>query len=371
MKVTATKPYFSPEGIDFICRNFKDILEGKGFLSSGKHCETFEKNFAAYIGSKFAATTNSGTSAIEIICRALGVQGGEVIVPTNTFAATAFAVISAGNTPVFADCGDDLNIDPGSVLKCITPKTKAVVTVHIGGLVSPSTTELVDICQKKGIYLIEDACHAHGSTLDGKKAGTFGIAGAFSFFSTKVMTTGEGGMIVTNDDALYKASLVLRDQAKIVKDGYQNYHEFLGYNWRMAEVQALMGITQLEMLDKFIARRNEIARIYDQELAHVADLSILKKPANVGHNYYKYIGFLKNSDRNKLQRRMKDEYTVNMGGYVYEIPLHQQPVFKKYINHPLPRSEDLCRRHICPPIYYGITDEEVRYVADSIRRCLS
>ncbi|MBI2829945.1 MAG: DegT/DnrJ/EryC1/StrS aminotransferase family protein, partial [Chloroflexi bacterium] len=257
------------------------------------------------------------------------------------------------------------------VEKKLTPRTKAVVTVHIGGLVSPHTLELADICKRKGIYLIEDAAHAQGSAYGDQKAGTFGIGGAFSFFSTKVMTTGEGGMVITSDESIYKKALVLRDQAKIVKGSYQNYHEELGYNWRMTEVTALMGITQLDLLDKFIERRNQIAKIYDEELANVKNLRILRRPSAARHNYYKYIGFLENYDREKLQKEVKEKFGVSMGGYVYEIPLHKQPAFKEFVDGSLPRAEDLCQRHVCPPIFYTMTDEEAHYAGNSIARCLA
>src|SRR3990172_9985640 len=182
MQLYPTKPYFSQESIEFIVGNFREILEGKSFLTLGRYCEEFEKKFAEYIDCKYAATTNSGTSAIEAALTAVGVKGYDVIVPTNTFAATVFAVIKAGGRPVFADCLEDLTVDPDDVKKRLTPRTKVVITVHIGGMVSPATYALIDLREEKGLSLIEDAAHAHGSTLDGKKGGSFGVAGAFSFF---------------------------------------------------------------------------------------------------------------------------------------------------------------------------------------------
>lgn len=370
MKIPSTLPYFSQESTEYILKNFRDILEGKSFLTLYKHCEEFEKKFANYVGTKYALTTNSGTSALEAIFQTLDVKGYDVIIPANTFGATAFAAIKAGARPVFADIGNDLTINPEDVVKRITDKTKVIVTVHIGGMVSPNTYDLLELCKKKGIYLVEDVAHAHGSILDRKKAGTFGIASAFSFFSTKVMTTGEGGMVVTNNEKIANKVKIIRDQAKIKKGNYQNYHEELGYNWRMTEVQALMGIAQLDMLEEFIKRRNEIAKIYDSELKDIDKLSILKTPSNVRHNYYKYVMFLNNYDREKLSQELKQKYNISMGGYVYEIPLHQQPVFREYINGNLPVAEDLCSIHICPPIYYTMTNEEVLYVTDSIKEVL-
>lgn len=367
MKVAATRPFFSPASIEFILRNFREILEGKSFLSMFNHCETFEKAFAAYVGSAHATTCNSGTAALELALRAVAVKDCDVIVPTMTFAATPFAVVHAGGRPVFADCTHDLSVDPDDVRKRLTARTKVVITVHVGGLVSPHTVALQALCQEKGLLLIEDAAHAHGSALDQARAGAIGEAAAFSFFSTKVMTTGEGGMVTTSDRSIYEKCALLKNQAKVDN---ANYHTELGYNWRMAEVEALLGLAQLNELDDFIRRRNEIAQIYDAELAQVPALEILTKPSTARHNYYKYIAFLpRGMPRDQFHRRMKEQYSVAMGGPVYELPCHEQPVFREYATSPLPVAEDLARRHICPPIYYSLADAEAKHVARSIMAC--
>ena len=367
-KIPPTKYCFPPESIDFVTERFREILETGAFLTMGKYCEEFERKFASYVGSKYAISVNSGTAALEAIFTALDIKGTDIIIPSNTFAATAFAAIRAGGHPIFADCAKDLTVDPDDVKKKITDKTKAVVTVHIGGLVSPHTYELMEICENKGIYLVEDAAHAQGSMLDNKKAGTFGVAGAFSFFSTKVMTTGEGGIIVTNDEDVYDKTRLLRDQAKI---NGRNYHEQVGSNWRMTEFQALLGITQLANLESFIRERTRIARIYDDGLKKIPFLEPLEVPSNVRHDYYKFVVFTpKGFDRESLKQRLRKEYNVRLGGYVYDLPCHLQPVFKSYFQESLPVSEDLCSRHICPPIYVTMKDEEANYVVNSIRRCL-
>ena len=359
------KYYFPPKAIDFITSKIREILENHEYLTMGKYCEEFEEKFANYIGVKHAISVNSGTSALEIIFRAINVEGYEVIVPTNTFAATAFAVIRAGGKPVFADCIEDLTVDPNDVKKHITDKTKAIVTVHIGGLVSPHTHELIELCEDKGIYLVEDCAHAHGSMLDGKKAGTFGIAGAFSFFPTKVMTTGEGGMITTNDDDIANMAKLLRNQGKIKG----NMVGVVAYNWRMTEFQAIMGLAQLSLLEEIIEKRTNIARIYDEVLKDNEVLRPLKIPENVRHNYYKYIVFLpKKRKPEVLREHLKKNYNISLSGYVYEIPLHKQPPFQKYVSKKdkYPRAEDLCSRHIALPIYPEMTPKEAYYVAESL-----
>lgn len=371
MKIPSARPYFSDKDIEFILAHFKEILEGKSFLTQFKYCEEFEEKFARYHNSEYAVTTSNGTASLEIIFRAIGIRGFDVIVTTNTFAATIFAIIHAGGKPVFADCTNDMTLDPNEVRRKLTHKTKAVVTVHIGGLVSPHTKEIVEICEDNDLYLVEDAAHAHGSMLDDKYAGTFGFAGAFSFFSTKVMTTGEGGMITTNDGQLYEKAKLLRNQAK---EQNENYHKTLGHNWRMTEIQALMGLTQLKMLDDFISKRIHLKKIYDEELDKIPELTPLVIPKNCRHNLYKYIVFTPDNwspqDRDNLKQKLRKEFNVNLGGYVYELPCHLQPVFKDYVQESLPMAEHLCNHHICPPMYHEMTDEEASYVINSIRKCI-
>jgi len=369
MKIITTKPYFSDADIEFVLGKFKEILEGKAFLSQDKYCKEFEHLFSEYVKSTHSITVTNGTCSLEIILRALNIQG-DVIVPTNTFAATAFAVMAARCNPVFADCEKDLNLSIVDLKKRITKNTKAVIFVHVGGLISPRIVDLVQFCKDNNLYLIEDAAHAHGSTYNGKYAGTFGIAGSYSFFSTKVITTGEGGMIVTDNSLVNDQARLMRDQAKVQLGGYQNYHEQFGYNWRMAEVTALLGIRQLKRLDDFINRRNELAVIFNEQLGSVKNITIRETPKGVRENFYKYIIYLEEHDRNNIKDMMKQEYDVSLGGFCYEIPLHKQPFFQSQSGVNLPVAEDLCSRHICMPMYYEMSDEEAVYAAKSLKECL-
>lgn len=369
MKVPATKPYFFEKDIDFITKRFKDILRGNSFLSMHKYAAEFESQFASYIGTKFAVGCNSGTSALELICRAIGVEGKEVILPSNTFIATANAILNAGGQPVFADCADNMCLDALDVAKKITKKTAAVIQVHIGGLVSPSILQLQKMCKKSNIYLVEDAAQAHGSSLNKIKAGAFGIAAGFSFFSTKVMTTGEGGMISTNKASFIPKMKSMREFGKVKTDIYINYHTSIGYNWRMPEVAALLGIRQLKSLPLFIKRRNEIAKIYNEELAGSKDIRIIYPAKTSENNYYKYIVVLPNHDRAAIHKTLA-KFGIQLSGYVYELPLHKQPVFKWANNLSLPKTEFLCAHHICLPIFYGMSDEQAYFVAKTLKEVL-
>lgn len=361
--------YFSQKDIDDILSSFRGILEKREFLTMGRYCENFEKDFAKYIGVKEAISCNNGTAAIEMILRSLDVRGKEVIVPTNTFAATVFAVLAAGAKPVFCDILQDLTIDSEKAKEKITPLTRAIITVHIGGIVSPKTEELVEICKEENIYFVEDAAHAHGSALNGKRAGSFGKASAFSFFSTKVITTGEGGMITTNDSELAQKMRILRNQAKESDNPlYPNYHKTVGNNFRLTEFQAIMGQKQLKMLDEFIKKRQELASVFQKELEGVLGLKCLPVPDNVRHNYYKVIVFLDESiPREEFIQRMREEFNIPLSGCCYELPCHKQPVFREYVQGEFPIADDLCARHIALPIYYEMTFQEAQEVARAVK----
>jgi len=370
MQIKSSRPYFSKKSINFILKEFKKILEEGKFLSQAYFCKKFENEFASYNGSRYAISTSSGTSALELIIRSLKIENSEIILPANTFAATAFAVIRSGNKPIFADIASDMTLDPDDVIKRINKKTSAVITVHIGGIISPLTSKLSSLCKRKGIYLIEDSAHAHGSMLDGKKAGSFGDAAAFSFFSTKVMTCGEGGMIATDNIMIRNRACILRNQAKKKHKSYENYHEEIGYNFRMTEVQALMGIAQLQELDNLIEKRIRIAMIYDEILSNEPTIKLIPHPEGARYNYYKYIVFLPvGISRNKL-KDMLEKKGIHLSGYVYEIPLHKQPVFKKFLQYNLPSAEKLCKRHICLPLHPSMSGKEARYTGENLIECL-
>jgi len=366
MNIPAAKIYFPKEDRKEILQHIDEILKS-GWLTLGKYGREFEKRFATYVGTKYAVAVSSGTSALEIILRCLDVKGLSVIVPTNTFFATPAAVIHAGGRVIFADITESLCIDPESVKENIKEDTKGVIVVHIGGAVAPEIMEIREICKKYGLFLIEDAAHAHGSTLNGKKAGTFGDAAAFSFYPTKVITSGEGGMIVTNNEEIYKRAIVFRDQGKA--GFYGNVHTEMGYNWRMSEIHAAIGLSQFARLDEFIAARREIAKIYDEGLEDVSGIKALKTEANTS-NYYKYVAFLDEGvDRARLKRRLKERYNVSLSGEVYELPCHLQPIFKElygFKGGEFPRAEGLCKRHICLPIYATMTEAEARYVIEAL-----
>jgi perosamine synthetase len=365
-RVPAAKIQFLPEDRAWIAARIQEVL-ATGQLTLGKYGAEFEQQFAQFCGVRHAVAVNSGTSALEIILRALGVEGKDVLVPTNTFFGTAAAVVHAGARPVLVDLDpESFAVRPEEVERALTPKTAGLIVVHIGGIVSRRITELQELARKKGLWLVEDAAHAHGSSYGEVRAGAFGIAGSFSFYPTKVMTSGEGGMIVTNDSRIAEEARIYRDQGKA--SFTQNAHVRMGYNWRMSEPHAIIGLKHLERLPAMIADRQRIAAIYDQGLKGIRPLDQLAIPAGGGCNYYKYIVVLKEKrDRKALKTLLRERYGVSLAGEVYEEPLHKQPVFESYVTRALPVSEDYCARHLCLPIFSGMEEGEAHQVLRALK----
>ena len=370
MKIPPARIYFPDKDKEEILRKIEECLT-TGQLTLGKNGREFEEKFAEYIGIKHAVGVSSGTSAIEIPLRILGIEGKEVLVPTNTFFATAAAVLHAGGRIKFVDADPEtFSVDIESVKRNISDATAGLIVVHIGGIVTSNMPQLQEICKSSGLFLFEDAAHAHGSSLDGKMAGTFGDAAAFSFYPTKVVTAGEGGMIVTASDRISDEARLYRDQGKI--SFTQNLHDKLGSNWRLSEPHAIIGLSQFGRLEEFIADRTKVARIYDRRLKDNNKIRPLHVPDNSRTNYYKYIALLEPGvDRAKLKAHLREKYEVGLSGEVYELPCHLQPIFKRgYKEGDLPKAEDICKRHICLPVYAGMTEEEANYVVDSLGKTL-
>jgi len=360
-EVQQARPFFDESSIEKILSDIKKILK-TGILAEGPNVEKFEKMFADYVGTKEAVAVSCCTSSLEISLRYFGVKGKEVIVPTNTFIASANAVISAGGKPVLADIkGETLCLDPDDTQSRITSKTCGIIVVHIAGLVCPEIYQLREICQDHGLFLIEDSAHAHGATIDGKKAGSLGDVGCFSFYPTKVMTTCEGGMITTNDHDLANLARIMRNHGR----DETGLTVKLGYNWLMDEIRAALGVHQLEQLEKFVEKRNEIAKKYEKGLQEIEGAEPFLTPKNIRHSYYKYPVYLDGGiDRLKLTQFLKSKYGVNIG-HVYCPPCHLQPLYKEmfgYKGGELPVAEQVLERVITLPMHVRITDSDINRV---------
>ena len=337
-----------------------------GSLTLGPYTKRFEAAFAAAHEAPHAVAVSSGTAALHIMLSVAGVRGRDVIVPANTFYATAAAVIQAGGRPVFADVdAATLALNRDTVAAALTPGTAAVVHVHIGGLISPHIAQVRALCDERGAALIEDAAHAHGSTLDGRFAGSFGLAGAFSMYPTKVVTSGEGGVVVTGSDHMADETKIYRDQGKGAFSA--NHHVRLGSAWRMSELHAVTGLVHLRRLDEFIARRREVAARYDKALASVDGLNPLAETPGSRSNIYKYIVLLTpGTDRAAFKQEVATRFGVRLSGEVYDLPLHEQPVLAEYAGPPLPVAEDIAARHICLPVHSDMSEAEIDEVLTAV-----
>ncbi len=365
MNISGAFPVFSEESLNAISNDIKAMLKS-GRLTDGPYALEFEQKFAEYNKVKYAVAVNSGTAALEVALATLKLQGREVIAPTNTFVSTPNSVIFAGGKPVFADMNPaTLGIDVDDVKKKVTDKTAGVIVVHIAGLVCPQISELKAFCQQKGLFLLEDCAHAHGAWINGKKAGTFGDVGCFSFYPTKVMTSCEGGMIITDNEAV-------AEEAKCLRTCGQNSERqmvMLGHNWRLNELAAIVGLHQLEHLDEFLARRNQIARMYEETLSGANGISLFTVAPNFRHSYYKYpLKLADGVDRLKVASLMKEKYGVETG-HVYYPPCHMQPYYMKTYGTrigDLPQAETVLPQVLCLPMHIGLSDENVKYIGDSL-----
>jgi len=359
--------------IEFDTDEAAAVMEGmrriltSGRLTLGPYTEEFEARFAALVGSKWAVAVNSGTSALEIILRALRVAGAEVLVPSNTNFATGIAVVNAGGRLAFYDAG--LEATACEVERRLTAKVAAVVVVHIGGYISAEIERVRALCDKAGVPLVEDAAHAHGTELRGRWAGTFGVAGAFSFFATKVITTAEGGMIVTDDEALARVARQYRNQ------GYAPdmiHHILHGNSWRMTEIAAAMGLPQL---DRLIERRNRMKAIIDayaRSAQSYPSLQILRGGPGSIPSGHKCVGLARSTtEKEALVRELRSE-GVRLSRGVYDVPLHQQPVFLDCVRsgETFPLAEAFASLHVCLPLWRTMSLDIAHAIGERMSRAL-
>lgn len=348
----------------FLKNRFEQILNS-GKLILDKFTDEFENRFAKYINCKYAVSVNSGTTALEILINYY-IQNKKirVAVPTNTNFATVASIIRAGGYPVYLD----LNLKnycssyKEFLIKQKKYKFKGIVWVHIGGVISDDFLKIVSYCKKKKIFLIEDCAHAHGSKFKNKFAGNFKDGGAFSFFPTKVMTTIEGGMITTNNLRVKNFAVSMRNQGK-GKSKFGCYHTEMGNSWRMSEISASMGILQLNKLKKMIYKRKAIYEIYRDSLKKT-NIRFISSDHMDQCSYYKFIIICKNLNQlKKIKNKLKKENII-VGGGVYELPCHQQPVFKKYgkFSENLTISEKYCPLQICIPLTSGMNRKDAKFV---------
>jgi dTDP-4-amino-4,6-dideoxygalactose transaminase len=325
-----------------------------GRLVQGAEVAAFESEFADVVGGRICVAVNSGTSALHLGLLAAGIgPGDEVVVPSFTFAATANAVVMAGATPVFADIEPDtFCLDPGAVAAAVTPRTAAVLPVHLYG--QPARwSRLVGVAERHGLLLLEDAAQAHAATYDGVPTGALGEVAAFSFYATKNMTTGEGGMVVCRDEQTARRVRLLRNQGMEIR--YRN--EVAGLNNRMTDVAAAIGRVQLRRLPAWNDERRAVAAAYTRDLEGVVTPYVLPEADPVWHQYT-----VRSTARDELQREL-DAAGVDAAVY-YPVPTHRLPAYGLELD--LPETERASREALSLPIRPGLTDDERARVVSAV-----
>ena len=367
-EIVGAKPFFGgKKRIDKILKNIEQVLES-GNLSLGDYTKSFEERMTELVGGKYAVSVSSGGSALELTLQSLNLNGREVIVPTDTFVATANAVIKAGGIPVFADINkENLCLDPNSALHLVSDKTAGIIYVHMFGLIPKSFLKVREICQSNDLFLIEDSAHAHGSKLGKENAGNLADAGCFSFYATKILTSGEGGAITTNDKKLYDSLISLRNHGRKLGS---NLYDRVSNNYRMPEISCLLAFHQLEIIDDIIKSRRNIASQYSGELTDVDGLEILNEfNGNNDCSYWRYPIYIdERLDRQELQNRMMKNHKICIT-WMYEPLCHMQPVFKEFVssNYKLDEAEECIKRLVCIPCYPDLSKEDVSRVCSGIK----
>lgn len=338
-----------------------------GYLRQGPKTKEFEENFAEKVGAEHAIAVSSGTSALHIAYLATIEEGDDVLVPSFSHISTASMVSFTGRRPIFCDLDPrTFTLDLESAKKQITDKTTAVVPVHLFGNAC-KINPIKDFAEKNDLTIIWDAAQAHGTEYKGRDVGSFDEMVCYSFYPTKNMTTGEGGMITTNDDDLAEKCRLLREHGQT--DKY--YHPSLGLNYRMTDVEAAIGIKQLEKLDEFLKQRRENADYLTENLSKIEGIIPPQVEDGAKHSYHQYTILL---DLEKFECT-RDEFIAdlseeNIGAAVhYPRPLHKQPAFQEmYGDVTLPVSEDITERILSLPVYPGLEKKELKRIVDGVEK---
>jgi perosamine synthetase len=363
--IPVAAPTFSGREADYVM----DCLRSTWISSKGDYVERFEAAFAELCGTKHAVVCNSGTAALHLALLALDIgPGDEVVVPTLTFVASANAVRYCGATVRFVDSlPDTWNLDPDDVKRKIRPSTKALMPVHLYGQ-PVDMGPIMELAEEHDLAVVEDAAEAHGATADGRAAGSIGTLGTFSFYGNKIVTTGEGGMVVTDDDELAERCRLYRGQGQSVDRTY--WFPVVGYNYRLTNLQCAIGLAQVEELAARLERRREIAERYRANLANVHGLAF-----QAGHERTRGANWMVGVVLPVQSMRERDRvmevllhHRVETRPFFY--PLHTMPPYADSAEDAFPVADDLAARGICLPTWNGLTDADVDYVSERLTASL-
>lgn len=376
-KLLRSKPYIPESDFPEIMKNLEEVVRS-GMFIQGKYVGKLEKLFAEYCGTKYAIATNSGATALEVALRATGVENKKVIVPTQTFVASVSAIVRSNNIPVILDVDESAqSLSADLILKNLTDDVFAVMWIHMAGFITPDYYKIKKVCADRDILLIEDASHAVGASIDGIKAGNLGFAGCFSLFATKIITSGEGGIITTNDFDFAERCKVIRNHgcvrnpAPIEGIDFGVNCTYASSNYRMPELSAVVGVSQIPWIDNFVAKRNVLASAYDLYITNPR-VTKPKIPANTVMTWWQYIISLPTGttldDRTNLCTLLLKEHGIATAN-AYWPACHEQPAFLKYVeNQTYPIADNLLKRHLALPLYVEMDLEQVKFVSNIINK---
>lgn len=360
MKLAIAQPHLNGKELEYLLDGFLSTW----ISSTGKYVTQFETEFSNYCGDKYGVATSNGTTALHLALVALGIGAGdEVIVPDITFAATINAVLYTGATPVIVDIEEDgWCIDPNEIEKAITEKTKAIIPVHIYG--QPCDMgRIMDIAKKHNLYVVEDCAEAHGATFKGQKVGSFGDIGCFSFFGNKVITTGEGGMCITNNEELDRKMRLYRDHGMSKERRY--YHEVVGYNYRMTNLQAAIGVAQLENIDSILQWREELENAYRDRLKEIDGVELQRNDLP-DRKKITWLVTVAVDDEQKRNACMKAMVDADIDARPFFVPLSEMDIYKDYV-FSNKVSTDISKRGFNLPTSYVVGKDEIDRVITAIK----
>ena len=360
--IPISKPTITNKEIDYVT----DAVKSTWVSSLGPYIEQFESKFAEFCGTKYAISTSNGTNALHLALISAGIkQGDEVIIPDLTFIATANAVSYIGAIPVFVDVEENtLCISPNDVENAITTNTKGIIPVHLYGHPA-NMIEINRIAEKHDLIVIEDCAGAHGATIKGQKVGSFSLAGVFSFYGNKMITTGEGGMITTNNKSLYDKMKYLRDHAMSKSKRY--WHTEIGYNYRMTNIQAALGLAQFERIDEILLKKKEIFNWYFELLKDCPDIHLNFEKLGTQNVYWMICIEIDDFSEHK-----RDELLINLNkkgidSRPYFYPISDMPMYQSS-NTPI--THKVAGKGFNLPSFYDITKEDILYICNSLKELL-
>lgn len=368
--IPINQPSMGKEEIEAAVEVLKsEILSEKS--GRGPRVLQFEKEFAKFVGAKHAIAVSCGTAALHSALLAVGVQpGDEVVIPSFTFSATAGAVVLAGGRPAFADIdADTYCVTRESIEGALTRATKVIMPVHIYGLCA-DMDPIMELARNRGIVVVEDAAQAHGAECNGRRVGSIGDATCFSFYPGKNMTTGEGGMVTTNDDDLAEQIRMIRTHGE--ERPYWVSRQ--GHNYRMPEIAAAIGAVQLKRLPGFLQERKKNAEYLIEKLGVLGKLVMPKEPASRKHAWYLFTARLRGANAGKRNKLVEKLRSRNIGASVYyESPVHMLPYYRD-LQSPrrsaLPETERACRQVFSLPVHPQLKQTELQYIADTVKRVI-